>query len=171
MFSTEKAIFETHSDSHGETSEANCHSHTTPPRTHLLPPKRAIDDNVLIVDWDGPDDPENPRKYASTSLPLSELVSLLFYVRSWSFRRKWGMTVIVSLFTFISPVASSMIAPASQQLAERFDIHNTVVLSMVISVFVLAYGVSVIFPYRSFIPCIVPRSYHSLWAVIPWTAQ
>ena len=154
MFSAEKAIFETHNDSHGETSEANCHPHTTPPRTHLLPSKRVIDDNVLIVDWDGPDDPENPRKYVSTSLPLSELVSLLSHVHSWSLRRKWGIIVIVSLFTFISPVASSMIAPASQQLAERFDIHNTVVLSMDISIFVLAYGMFVIFSQRSFILCI-----------------
>ena len=47
-----------------------------------------------------------------------------------------------------------MIAPASQQLAERFDIHNTVTLSMTISIFVLAYGVYLPFPTGSVIPCI-----------------
>jgi hypothetical protein len=48
--------------------------------------------------------------------------------------------MIVSAFTFISPVSSSMIAPASRQLAEQFDIHSTVLLAMTVSVFVLAYG-------------------------------
>lgn len=33
-----------------------------------------------------------------------------------------------------------MIAPASGQLAEHFDIHSTVLLAMITSVFVLAYG-------------------------------
>jgi MFS family permease len=33
-----------------------------------------------------------------------------------------------------------MIAPASEQLAKRFDIHSTVLLAMTTSVFVLAYG-------------------------------
>jgi len=141
MFSTDKTMSEAHSDVHGETNEVISHSHTPRTQTHLLPPNRAVDDNVLIVGWDGPDDPENPRKYVPTSLPLSELVSLFSNVHSWSPRRKWRITFIVSLFTFISPVASSMIAPASQQLAERFDIHNTVLLSMTVSIFVLAYGV------------------------------
>jgi hypothetical protein len=61
-------------------------------------------------------------------------------VRSWSFKKKWGATVIVSAFTFMSPVSSSMIAPASGQLAERFDIHSTVLLAMTTSIFILGYG-------------------------------
>jgi hypothetical protein len=36
-----------------------------------------------------------------------------------------------------------MVAPASEQLAERFNIHSTVQLAMITSVFVLAYGASV----------------------------
>lgn len=64
-----------------------------------------------------------------------------------------------------------MIAPASQQLAERFDIHNNVLLSMTISIFVLAYGVYLPLPFPTgfVIPC--TRCYHSLWAVVPWTTQ
>ena len=61
-------------------------------------------------------------------------------VCSWSLSKKWQATMIVSAFTFISPVSSSMIAPASKQLAERFDIHSSVLIAMTISVFVLAYG-------------------------------
>ena len=59
---------------------------------------------------------------------------------SWSFSKKWRAILIVSAFTFISPVSSSMIAPASGQVAERFNIHSTVILAMTTSVFVLGYG-------------------------------
>ena len=37
--------------------------HPTPTRDHISPPS-IREDPVLIVDWDGPNDPENPRKYA-----------------------------------------------------------------------------------------------------------
>ncbi|KAI0059359.1 MFS polyamine transporter [Artomyces pyxidatus] len=83
------------------------------------------DDNVLIVDWDGPDDPENPR--------------------NWSSGQKWGATVIVSVFTFISPVSSSMIAPSSEQLAHDFGVTNSAIVAMFTSVFVLAYAVGPLF--------------------------
>lgn len=59
---------------------------------------------------------------------------------SWTYRHKWGITLIVSSFTFISPVSSSMIAPASEQLASQFGITNAVVMAMTTSVFVLGYG-------------------------------
>ncbi|KAI0292739.1 major facilitator superfamily domain-containing protein [Russula brevipes] len=94
-------------------------------RDHLLSPSSTSDDHVLTVDWEGPNDPENPR--------------------NWSFRKKWGATVIVSAFTFISPVSSSMIAPASEQFVERFNIHSTVLLAMITSVFVLAYALGPLF--------------------------
>ena len=41
-----------------------------------------------------------------------------------------------------------MIAPASRQLAERFDIHSTVILAMTTSVFVLGYGGYVSFSHK-----------------------
>jgi hypothetical protein len=44
------------------------HSETHPPSTlthgHLSPQSNTSGDHILAVDWDGPDDPENPRKYA-----------------------------------------------------------------------------------------------------------
>ena len=65
-----------------------------------------------------------------------------------------------------------MIAPASEQLAEQFDIHSTVLLAMTTSVFVLGYGVYLSFPYtaRRVVNPVV-HSYHSLRAAIPWTTQ
>ncbi|KZT11969.1 MFS polyamine transporter [Laetiporus sulphureus 93-53] len=83
------------------------------------------EDEVTVIDWDGPDDPENPR--------------------NWSYNKKWAATAIVSAFTFISPVSSSMIAPASDQLAEQFGITNQTVIALVTSVFVLAYAFGPLF--------------------------
>jgi hypothetical protein len=79
--------------------------------------------------------------------------------------------MIVSAFTFISPVSSSMVAPASSQLAEQFDIHSSVVLAMITSVFVLAYGGN--FHCHRTRPSLIARfrhRHHSLWALIPWPA-
>ena len=78
------------------------------------------DEKLLIVDWDGPDDPQNPK--------------------NWSYRKKWASTIIVSMFTLISPVSSSMIAPASEAVAQEFSITNDVIIAMTTSIFVLAYG-------------------------------
>lgn len=81
--------------------------------------------DVLLVDWNGPDDPENPK--------------------NWSFKRKWAATAIVSAFTFISPVSSSMIAPASDALAADLGISNSVIIALTTSVFVLAYAFGPLF--------------------------
>ncbi|KAF8498757.1 MFS polyamine transporter [Russula emetica] len=109
-------------DAHDEHSKTDLPTLT---RGHLSSPSSTSGDHILTVDWDGPNDPENPR--------------------NWSFSRKWRAILIVSAFTFISPVSSSMIAPASGQVAERFDIHSTVILAMTTSVFVLGYAFGPLF--------------------------
>jgi hypothetical protein len=48
--------------SHDEAGEAYRQSLTTSAQGSLN--SSSSDDNVLTVDWDGPDDPENPKKYA-----------------------------------------------------------------------------------------------------------
>ena len=58
---------------------------------------------------------------------------------SWTYGQKWLITLVVSSFTFISPVASSMVAPASLQIAHDFKINSTVLVAMTTSVFVLGY--------------------------------
>ena len=68
------------------------------------------------VSWEGPDDPENPK--------------------NWSFKRKWAATIVVSSFTFISPVSSSMVAPALSTIAAEFGITNEVESQLVLSIFV-----------------------------------
>ncbi|KAG2150965.1 MFS polyamine transporter [Suillus clintonianus] len=79
----------------------------------------------FIIDWDGPNDPENPK--------------------NWSFRRRWATTAIVSSFTFISLVSSSMVAPASGQVASTFRLTSDVIIALTTSIFVLAYAVGPLF--------------------------
>ncbi|TFY69980.1 hypothetical protein EVJ58_g103 [Rhodofomes roseus] len=87
---------------------------------------RAVpDDSVIVVDWDGPDDPANPR--------------------NWSTKKKWAAAATVSAFTFISPISSSMVAPAAAQIAEQFHITSSAEASLTVSVFVLAYAVGPLF--------------------------
>ncbi|KAF8066548.1 MFS polyamine transporter [Lyophyllum atratum] len=76
--------------------------------------------DLILVDWDGPKDPANPK--------------------NWSYRRKWAATLVVSSFTFISPVSSSMVAPATMQVASDFGVTDSVVIAMMTSVFVLGYA-------------------------------
>ncbi|KAL8772971.1 MAG: hypothetical protein Q9209_001991 [Squamulea sp. 1 TL-2023] len=78
-----------------------------------------------LVTWNGPDDPENPK--------------------NWSTKQRWAATIVVSSFTFISPVSSSMVAPAIPAIAKDFNITNDVESQMVLSIFVLAYAIGPLF--------------------------
>lgn len=76
MSSTGKPISRTQGDAHDETSEVHSHSRRTSPQGHPPSPHSTSDGSVLIVDWDGPDDPENPRKCGLISFSLSLCVRL-----------------------------------------------------------------------------------------------
>ncbi|KAL8826636.1 MAG: hypothetical protein Q9170_007324 [Blastenia crenularia] len=78
-----------------------------------------------LVTWDGPDDPQNPK--------------------NWSTKRRWAATIVVSSFTFISPVSSSMVAPALDAIAKDLNITTEVESQMVLSIFVLAYAIGPLF--------------------------
>lgn len=78
-----------------------------------------------LVTWDGPDDPANPK--------------------NWTTKRKWAATFVVSSFTFISPVASSMVAPALTTIAADFGIKTEIESQLVLSIFILAYAVGPLF--------------------------
>ena len=60
---------------------------------------------------------------------------------NWTRRRKWAATLIVSSFTFISPVASTMVAPALETIADEFKITSSIEQVLVMSIFLLAYAV------------------------------
>ncbi|KAG8906072.1 hypothetical protein FRB99_007660 [Tulasnella sp. 403] len=60
--------------------------------------------------------------------------------RNWPNSKKWRMTAIVSAYTFVSPLASSMMAPALQEIAIGYNITNPTISALTLSIFLLAYA-------------------------------
>ena len=96
--------------------EANKPSATGPNKTPKDPD---------LVTWDGPEDPANPK--------------------NWSTRAKWGLTVLISTFTFLSPISSSMVAPALGQLGDELGMQSDIEIEMALSIFILGYAVGPLF--------------------------
>lgn len=81
---------------------------------------KAEETDPNLVTWDSPDSQENPR--------------------NWSKRHRWAVTVLVSSYTFLSPLASSMIAPALPLLSREFHVTSSAEQSLMLSTFVLGYA-------------------------------
>ncbi|KAK5654885.1 hypothetical protein OQA88_6923 [Cercophora sp. LCS_1] len=77
-------------------------------------------DDTITVTWDGPDDPANPK--------------------NWSKRQKWATSLIISTFAFLSPLCSSITAPALPSIGEELSITQPAELQLVLSIFLLAYA-------------------------------
>lgn len=85
-----------------------------------------VDIDPELVSWDGPDDPENPR--------------------NWPLKKKCITTLIVALYTTISPMSSSIISPAIPKVAEAFGFADSQFLeSLTVSIFVLAWAICPLF--------------------------
>ena len=75
---------------------------------------------ILKVTWDGPDDAANPR--------------------NWGYKVKWTVTIVVSFFTLISNISSSIMAPALTNIGTELQIHSPFQLYLTLSIFILAYA-------------------------------
>ncbi|KAL2291262.1 hypothetical protein FJTKL_13893 [Diaporthe vaccinii] len=73
-----------------------------------------------VVWWDGPDDPENPMNWPS-----------------W---RKVLTCTIISVLTFVTPLASSIFAPGIPDLMADFKSDSNLLASFVVSVYVLGFA-------------------------------
>lgn len=82
--------------------------------------KKEEETDPNLVTWDSPDSQENPR--------------------NWSKRHRWAVTVLVSSYTFLSPLVSSMIAPALPLISQEFGVTSSVQQSLMLSTFILAYA-------------------------------
>ncbi|KAK3075697.1 hypothetical protein LTR53_000739 [Teratosphaeriaceae sp. CCFEE 6253] len=80
--------------------------------------QEAIDPN--IVDWDGPDDPENPLNFTNGV--------------------KWGNITVLSLLTLMTPLASSMFAPGVPDVLQDFGTHSQAMATFVVSVYLLGFA-------------------------------
>ena len=86
----------------------------------LAGPRKPWLSGLMQVTWDM-DDPEYPK--------------------NWTRKRKWAATFVVSAFTFISPVSSSMVAPALSSISLQFAITNSVAQQLIMSVFIIGYAI------------------------------
>lgn len=70
--------------------------------------------------WDGEDDPENPK--------------------NWTPMRKWKAIFAMSSFVFMSPLSSTIVAPALPAIASDLNITQPAVEQMVLSIFLLGFA-------------------------------
>ncbi|KAF5351507.1 hypothetical protein D9758_007243 [Tetrapyrgos nigripes] len=60
--------------------------------------------------------------------------------RNWSARKKWLAVSVVSAYTFIPPLASSIMAPSLPLIAEQYDIQNQTIVALTLSIFLLSFA-------------------------------
>ncbi|KOS36986.1 hypothetical protein ACN38_g12244 [Penicillium nordicum] len=74
-----------------------------------------------LVGWDSEEDPHNPQNFPD--------------------KRKWMILGMVSVITFLSPLASSIPAPGTSLMDSEFGVTSTILASFSVSVFVLGFTV------------------------------
>jgi hypothetical protein len=84
------------------------------PQLSLEKTKSKKNEDPDLVTWDGPEDPGNPK--------------------NWTVGHKWAATFVVSSFTFISPVSSSMVAPALEAMNRDLGITSEFESALVLSI-------------------------------------
>ncbi|KAK6454151.1 spermidine exporter, MDR-type pump [Scheffersomyces xylosifermentans] len=74
-----------------------------------------------LVTWEGKDDPKYPR--------------------NWSQSEKLFQLFIVSLYTLVSPMSSSMLSPAMQQIGEDLGMRTPFIAAFTVSIMILAFAI------------------------------
>ncbi|KAG2132056.1 multidrug resistance protein 4 [Suillus clintonianus] len=65
--------------------------------------------------------------------------------RNWHPAKKWTTAVLVALYTLITPLASSIMAPSLPDLAIRYGITNPTVTALTLSIFLLPLAIGPLF--------------------------
>ncbi|KAI0900128.1 MFS general substrate transporter [Annulohypoxylon nitens] len=73
-----------------------------------------------IVDWDGPNDLENPM--------------------NWPDSKKWINISIVSIITIVTPLGSSMFAPGIPSIMEEFHSTSSTIATFLLSIYILGFA-------------------------------
>jgi hypothetical protein len=94
----------------------------TPPSASTSTPgeEETLRDGSCTVCFDGPDDPLDPL--------------------NWPFTKKWGMVLLISAITFLTPLASSMFAPSVPEVMEEFGSTDDMLRGFMVSVYVLGFA-------------------------------
>ena len=74
----------------------------------------------VLVTWDGPNDPENPK--------------------NWPTGRKWRALIAISGFVLMSPLSTTIVAPSLEVIAMDLKITSTAEVPMVLSIFMLGFA-------------------------------
>ncbi len=124
-------------------------SHREIPSIAKLAP--SVDKEAETTEEDWEDDPINPRNW-----PLGRKWGTVAIVRSASprfrFSASWRILWLVtdhldhdqvSLYTFVSPLASSMMAPGLPEVAHIYKITSPTVIALTLSIFLLAFAIGV----------------------------
>jgi hypothetical protein len=81
---------------------------SSPPAGSALPTSPPSDVPTIkdekIIDWDGPDDPENPF--------------------NWSNRKKWRVTLLACFMTFVVQLNGTMMTSAAEQINKSFHVSD-----------------------------------------------
>lgn len=81
-----------------------------------------VKEDPFLVTWQSPTDPKNPK--------------------NWIYARKWTQLILVSAFALLGPMASSMVAPCLDQIADRFHIQNSTEKALILSIYLLVFAIS-----------------------------
>ncbi|KAJ7508361.1 hypothetical protein B0H11DRAFT_2184851 [Mycena galericulata] len=84
---------------------------------------RPLSPKGLNSHWE--DDPENPR--------------------NWSTGRKWISAGVVSLYTFIAPLSSNIMAPCLPEVATKYGIKSETIEAMTLSIFLVSFAIGPLF--------------------------
>jgi len=82
-------------------------------------PEKLAAKDLNLIDW-AIDDPERPL--------------------NWSNTKKWRNLGIISFFRLLTPLASSMVAPATNTVLEDFGSTNRTIGSFIVSIYILGYA-------------------------------
>lgn len=80
--------------------------------------------NDFEVDWDGPDDPNNPKNW-STPMRLAQIIP-------------------IGIFALNMTLAATMFAPGVEQLVQEFGVTTSIIATMSLTIYVLGFGAGVV---------------------------
>ncbi|KAE9574152.1 Efflux pump rdc3 [Colletotrichum fructicola] len=86
----------------------------------LNPDDAPKENDPNIVDWDGPDDPQNPQ--------------------NWPASQKWMNIAVISILTLVTPLGSSMFAPGIPKIMVEFHETSSMTATFVVSVYILGFA-------------------------------
>lgn len=112
-------------------------------------PDDKVEEAFENIEEDWENDPENARNWS-----LTKKWTAVFIVRAVvrQFYCPQPTKFQVAFYTFVTPLASSMMAPGLPEVAQKYGITNSSILALTLSIFLLSFaiGVSQDVPYYSF---------------------